>query len=98
MHRDELARAYTGLRAAVKTGHRFAPRRLQRDEKCRFVKYCAGILMQPETAFQEMESGPIARLLARRAGIPAAEARVADTLLAEPEATRYESVGELAER
>ena len=55
---------------------------------------------QTETQFQHRAESiaPLARLLSARATLPAAEARVAETLLAEPEATRFESVGELGAR
>src|SRR5947209_15746918 len=42
--------------------------------------------------------GPAARLLAAQSTLPAAEARVAHTLLSDPETTRYESVAQLAAR
>jgi DNA-binding MurR/RpiR family transcriptional regulator len=56
---------------------------------------------KPETAFRPVRppvEPPTALLLAFRPSLPAAEAGVADALLSDAAATRYESVGELAER
>ena len=51
-----------------------------------------------ETFVQTTVAGPSAQLRTRRAGLPDAERRVADVLLAEPTDAGYDSVGRLAAR
>ena len=53
---------------------------------------------EAETTFLPSEAGPSARLRAGLAGLPDAERRVAQRLLAHPPEAGYDSVGRLAER
>jgi RpiR family carbohydrate utilization transcriptional regulator len=53
---------------------------------------------RPETQVQALTSGPSAQLRTGLAGLPDAERRVAELLLAQSTEGRYDSVGRLAER